>query len=592
MSFLVSAADVISLSAVLVSLFIVCRNWRKGPLRSEKFPLLVLLVAALFHNLSNSLEWTRVTGYFDVPEDYAELLNPVLWVFLLYAFLQEEGKTRLQETEERFRQLADNLNAVFWLSDRSKKKMVYVSSGHERIWGLDCESLGGYPEPFINLVHDDDRQSVERAVELRMLGYPSDVQFRIVSPDGAQRWVRSRTFPVTNESGQAYRMAGIAEDITQARTAQQVITDRENLLRTIINGTREAMIAIGEDGLITLFNPAAVKMFGRSEAEMLGGPLDVLMPPEFRDRHLKYVRTYFARGKPDGVIGRIVEVPGVRSNGQVFPMDVSLSVGSANEKRFLVAVLRDVTERKATEGRLLDDQMQLQSLASELTVAEERERRRLARFLHDEVGTLLITSKIKLGTLRKSATDANLATALDQACDSLDKAINHTRTLTFDLSSPILQELGLEAATAEWLSEEIEQKHGIAVEFEDDGTRIPIDDDLASLIFRDLRELLVNVVKHSQADEVAVSMEKSDRRITITVTDNGVGFDPAEASAKRSSKAAFGLFSIRQRLGQIGGSLEIDSAPGRGCRVVMMTPLTGKSLQTGGENGHENSARR
>jgi len=408
----------------------------------------------LFNNFSNSLEWTNITALLDKPEDYAGLLTPVLWVFLLHAFLQEQGRKVLRDSDERFRQLADHLNAVFWLSDRSMRKMVYVSSAYERLCGVKCHDASDCPEPFIDLVHPEDRQRVLAVVEKRVMGEPTEVEFRIVRPDGTQRWVSSRTFPVRSGKGELYRIAGIAEDITP---------------------------------------------------------------------------------------------------------------------------------QKAAERRLHDDQSQLQSLASELAVVEERERRRLARFLHDQVGQLLVTSKIKLGTLKNNTSDERAEHVLTEVCTALDQAVKDTRTLTFDLSSPILQELGLEAAVAEWLSEEIEHKHGIAVEFEDDGESISLDDDMAALIFRDVRELLINVVKHADANTVKVSLEKSDKYIRVTVKDDGIGFNPDEAASMISDKAAFGLFSIRQRLGRIGGSLEINSAPGAGCTVIMTTPLGDDSGVTGGK---------
>ena len=126
----------------------------------------------------------------------------------------------------------------------------------------------------------------------------------------------------------------------------------EGLLRTAMNATQEAMISIGEDGLITLFNPAAERMFGRKKDDVLGQSLDYLMPEEYRERHAKYVKSYFATGKPNDAVGQIVELPGLRSDGTVFPMEISLSAGDVNGKRFVIAVSRDITERKRAEERL------------------------------------------------------------------------------------------------------------------------------------------------------------------------------------------------------------------------------------------------
>jgi PAS domain S-box-containing protein len=134
--------------------------------------------------------------------------------------------------------------------------------------------------------------------------------------------------------------------------AQDVSRTREGLLQVIIDATRETIISIGADGLVTLFNPAAEKMFGRSAAEMIGQPLDCLMPEEYRQSHQHYVRNYFATGKPEGAIGQLLELPGLRANGETFPMAISLTTAKLRNERFVIAVARDITERKQAEDKL------------------------------------------------------------------------------------------------------------------------------------------------------------------------------------------------------------------------------------------------
>jgi PAS domain S-box-containing protein len=239
------------------------------------------------------------------------------------------------------------------------------------------------------------------------------------------------------------------------------------------------------------------------------------------------------------------------------------------ELYYLDGVIVDITERKLAEEKLLDYQAKLKSLASQLSVTEERERRRIATELHDQIGQSLVFSKIKLDQLHHSATSCELTKALDEICNNIGQIIQDTRTLTFDLSSPILNELGLEAAVSDWLDVQIHEKHGIETEFEDDGQPKPLDEDIQALLFRNVRELLINVVKHANAQNVKVSLCKVDDFINISVEDNGKGFDPTEVA----SKATFGLFSIRERLEQLDGSFEMKSEPGSGSKFSMKVPL-------------------
>ncbi|GAG56932.1 unnamed protein product, partial [marine sediment metagenome] len=239
---------------------------------------------------------------------------------------------------------------------------------------------------------------------------------------------------------------------------------------------------------------------------------------------------------------------------------------------------------RANEQKLLDDQAQLKSLASELTLAEESERHRIATELHATISQSLVVSKLQLDTLRASVPSRDIAGTLEEVCNSLDQTIQETKSLTFNLSSPILYELGFEAAVSEWLTERIQKKHHIATEFEDDGQPKPLDDDVRVLLFRDVRELLINVVKHANANKVKVSVRKVGSEIHVRVEDDGWGFDPAEIRVAAVKKGGFGLFSIRERLEQLGGHLEIESAPGHGTKATLIAPLKKEKINDGVKN--------
>jgi signal transduction histidine kinase len=230
-------------------------------------------------------------------------------------------------------------------------------------------------------------------------------------------------------------------------------------------------------------------------------------------------------------------------------------------------------ERKRAEIRHLKYQAQLQSLASELSLIEEREKHRIAAELHDRISQSLVVSKIKLESLTKSVSSRELGKTLNEICSTLNHTIEDARSLIYQLSSPVLYELGLEAAIADCLSEEIEKRHGIKTEIEDDKQIKPLDKDIRVLLYRDVKELLCNVVKHSRANKVKISICRIGDQVCISVKDNGVGFNVAKTTLRAVSEGAFGLFSIRERLEQLGGQLKVESELGRGCKVTMMAPL-------------------
>jgi len=243
---------------------------------------------------------------------------------------------------------------------------------------------------------------------------------------------------------------------------------------------------------------------------------------------------------------------------------------------FLVIYLlnQEIRVRKIAENQVAAYQENLRSLASALSLAEERERRRLAAYLHDQIGHTLALANIKLGELQKSLPGQCPefpAGELEKTGSLLEQAIRDTHSLTFKISSPILYELGLEAAL-EWLTEQVQKDHGISARFVADGQPQPLDDDVRVLLFQAVNELLVNVVKHAQAHNVEVSMRREGGNLKVEVGDDGVGFSMPQKDY-RQGRCGFGLFSIRERLRPVGGLLEVQSAPGAGTHVSLIVPL-------------------
>jgi len=235
----------------------------------------------------------------------------------------------------------------------------------------------------------------------------------------------------------------------------------------------------------------------------------------------------------------------------------------------------EIEERIRNEKKLREQQDKLRSLSSELLLTEERERRRIATELHDRIGQSLAITKIKLGELRESLLSKSTVEALEKIRQFIDQIIQDTRSLTFELSPPVLYELGLEAGL-EWLINQIQEKHRIRIEFKNGDRSKLFDDSCHVVIFQATRELLFNIVKHAQARSAVVSIRKDEETIRLDIIDDGVGFDTAKLSSPGVDSMGFGLFSIRERLTPLGGHFEIESEPGRGTRVAMVLPLSCK----------------
>lgn len=237
---------------------------------------------------------------------------------------------------------------------------------------------------------------------------------------------------------------------------------------------------------------------------------------------------------------------------------------------------REIGQRKKAEEKVAAYQEDLRSCASQISLAEERERRRIAVLLHDQVAQGLTAAAIRLRELQKSAPtqdSAPFAAELDRIGSQVEQAIRDTQSLTFKVSPPILYELGLEAAL-EWLTEQVAKEHGIAASFSSDQRPWSLDHDLSVMLFQAVSELLVNVVKHAGASHLKVSVRRDGSRLLLTVGDDGAGFQVSGIGSPRADYGGFGLFSIRERLRPFGGEMHIESQPGAGARITLSVPFT------------------
>ena len=236
---------------------------------------------------------------------------------------------------------------------------------------------------------------------------------------------------------------------------------------------------------------------------------------------------------------------------------------------------RDQLEQKVRErtAELTERANQLRTLAGELTLAEQRERRHLAKLLHDHLQQLLVGAKFRVAVLRQAA-DPAVKQAAEEIQALLTESIEASRSLTAELSPPILHEGGL-AAGLEWLADWMQEKHGLVVRLNAEEDLTAAAEDVSVLLFESVRELLFNVVKHAKVRSASVHLERLEgQMLRISVRDQGVGFDP---DSLKFSREGFGLFSIRERLSLVGGHLEIDSSPGHGAHLTLVAPLAGES---------------
>lgn len=237
----------------------------------------------------------------------------------------------------------------------------------------------------------------------------------------------------------------------------------------------------------------------------------------------------------------------------------------------MAGTVYDITHQKRAENEIRKNQRELRGLTAELQLAEEKERRRIARDLHDSIGQILSFSGRELKNLQKSLS-GKAAKTVQEITNQLDSAVEQARTLSFDLSPSTLYDLGFETAIED-LVDRMSRDKEIKPCFENSSHPKPLADDVKVLLYRSVRELLINAVKYANPSLLKVSLLRSSCDIYIKIEDDGKGFDTSILDKDSGKSGGFGIFSIRERLTHIGGYLKIDSAEGKGTKATLVAPL-------------------
>lgn len=347
----------------------------------------------------------------------------------------------------------------------------------------------------------------------------------------------------------------------------------EAIMRTVLDTIPASIFLKDTSGKYLLVNNAMSEIFGMSGSNMLG-KTDLELAQRVNEKSLEAQK----RMANDKEVVDCKQLQFIREESFIMPNGSKRWFQTTRKPLVVdgspVAVMGvsvDITDRKKAESQLLVYHEKLRSLASELANIEDRERRRIAAELHDRIGQNLAVAKLKLEILTSHFSPGDYGKDHEEVLQLIDQTLNDTYSLTFEISPPILYELGLSPAL-EWLGEKFQKQHNIEFVFEDDEKPMPINDDLLGPIYRAVRELLINVAKHARAKKVKVVISNTGNNLKLTVIDDGIGFNP-DTNIKADGHGGFGLFSIKERLNHLGGKLVIKSKPGKGSDFTLVVPI-------------------
>ncbi len=532
----------------------------------------------------------------------AVLIGYVLLRLRSLTLSSQAAHTMLKSSETRYRQIVDTAHEGIWLTDASQR-IVFANRRMTEMLGCSPpDLLGRHVGDFI------PEAALERCCPLRRNAdlSPRDLQYR--RADGADAWAMAGGRLLCDEHGKASGALMMMTDITERKLAEQALAtahaelgnrialrtaeleDANLLLRAEIEVRHAAQLALAQSErqlqeIISMMPLALYLKSADSRIVLMNDACEQQWGVRFADLDRNGESAYFP---PEQIAGRRANDRAAFSSGRLLVDEEHIWNAQLQENRLvqsykkplfdaagkpmmLIAMSVDVTDSRRSEEALQQSLVQLRELSDHQQTIKEEERKRIALDIHDDLGQNLMALKIDVSMLhaRTGAAHPRLNQQVGRVLDTIDATIKSVRAIINDLH-PSTLELGL-CAAVEWLLKQFERRSAIRYQLIilDDSANATLDNRQTAAIFRVVQESLANIVRHAQASAVEVSLNLNAQWVTVIIADNGVGIQPGD----HGKAASYGLKSIKERIGALGGELVIDSRKGNGTALSILMPV-------------------
>ncbi len=516
---------------------------------------------------------------------------------------RKRAEQQLKESEEKFRLISEqSLMAIFILQDDCIRYANQAAADQTGYTVEELLELG--PGEFLQTIHPDDRKFVRDQKSRKQAGREGAIThyfFKGIRKSGETLWLDQYSRTILYEGRTADLI--VRADITEIKNAERALRESEERFRMIIEASKDGMIAINKKGLITIFNPAAEKIFGRASREMLDQPFGLLMPESLREDHRGYVTSFFEKGEPDRIIDRTLQLKALHGDGTEFDIELSLSRGVADGEEFVLAVIRDITDKLALEASLL--QSRKMETIGQLAggVAHDFNNMLSVIIGHAEVALAQVNPEHKLQFVLKE-----ILTAAERSADLTRQLLAFARKQTIsprvlDLNKTVADTLGM---LRRMIGEAIELNWLPAVDIlpvKMDPSQI---DQILTNLCINARDAIAGVGKISistgtiaitEADCAGQPGFQPGSYVFLTVSDNGRGmeketlarvFEPFFTTKERGKGTGLGLATVYGIVKQNEGFIDVYSELEKGTAFKIYLPVYS---EPGGSASHEETAR-
>lgn len=481
--------------------------------------------------------------------------------------LLSSGEKPLRKSEQYFNEVLQHSRDVILRRSFKTGDFAYISEATEQISGISSTDMKNMSiDEFFALVHPDDRKRLKDTLASAFLDpqqtVPITVEYRLRRKDGAYAWLNESLTIVRDQEGVPDFAISNVRDITREKKAVKELRQKEAQYREIFNATIDGLIIFDLKGNVVEVNPCACRLFGYSRSEFLTMQgKDLVHPAYYRD-HNGFLESIEEQGEFYG------ESVNVQKDGTCFNVEAKGIEFDYRGKKHLLAIVKDVTDRKRTAKRIKD-------LTRQLITAQENERRRLSRDLHDNIAQTLSALKLECEVLFDNDDDSWVDHSAP-LMEKLDRTIAEVRHLASDLRPPMLDELGLVKTVSQYC-DEFSHTYSIDVDFFSAGVdNITLHSDIEINLFRLIQEALNNIAKHAHASLVTVRMVASFPTIILRIEDNGKGFDVKKRTKAALDEKRMGIKNMEERVSLVDGTIQLRSRLALGTKLYIEIPVRTK----------------
>ena len=453
----------------------------------------------------------------------------------------------------------DQTDAIFW------------SEAIHQIYGSDPEK--GVPEiqVILNVFERKSRKKlIQATVILAKNGIPFDIELQLTNLKNEKRWIRNIGEPLYNSKNEIIGRRGVSQDITEQKLTRNKIEKAEEMYRLLADHTSDLICLQEPDSSFKYISPSIKNLLGYEQSALLGEKLlDIIHKDDLKPLKDLMKQKMLGANDMDAYTIRVLH-----KEGHFVWLEFLTSPVYKNKKiSYYVSSARNITRWVLAKQEIQEYQTSLQEMTVEITLIEEEQKKEIASNIHDHLSQSLVISKMRINQLKKNPQLKMIEDDLKFIEEHISEALDNSRKITYELSPPVLYQLGIIDAL-NWLLEKVEENHKIGYRINSNLSSLKLDDAKSILLYRSIQEIINNTIKYANATLITLDINKNNLGLDILMTDNGVGFDTSVLNNHRNhTGSGFGLFTVQERIRNIQGKFTIVSKVNTGTTVKFFIPL-------------------